>query len=139
MAVCLLLGVAVGIVIPVYQHIRTSYQHIRTFLVEDSIHGTFFPVANALYAYQHDHGRPADSLAALVPKYIGAIPSSTLANSPNYEVLPDGRSWELVIRSRALSQPRLYICRSTQHFTPDETGRIILQYHSTWTVFPADM
>ena len=130
--VCILLAAFVSIGISVYQQ-------VHTFSVEDRIHGTFFPVANALYAYQQEHGRPAASLAALVPKYLGAIPSSKLADSPIYRVLPDGQSWELSIHSRALSQPRLYLCRSTQHYTPEETRRIIIQYHSTWTVLPSDI
>ena len=129
---CLLLAVVVAVGIPIYRQ-------FRAFSVEDSIHGTFFPVTNALYTYQQQHGRPTDSLAALVPKYLSEIPSSKLADSPTYRVLPDGQSWELVIHSGALSQRRLYICRSTQLFTPDETRRIILQYHSTWTVFPSDI
>lgn len=116
-----------------------AYKHIRKFIVEDSIHGTFFPVTSALYTYQREHGRAADSLAALVPKYLGAIPSSKLADSPTYRILPDGQSWELSIHSLALSQPRLYLCRSTQEFTAEETRRMIIRYHGTWVVFPSDI
>lgn len=129
---CLLLALVGGIGIPIYQR-------VRTFSIENSVHSTFFPVTSALYTYQQEHGRPAESLAALIPKYINAIPSSKLTDSPTYRILPDGQSWELTIHSSTLSQPRLYICRSTQHFTPEETRRIIIQYHSTWTVFPSNI
>ncbi len=130
--ICHLLAVAVGIGISIYHR-------VCTFSVEDRIHGTFFPVTAALYLYQQEHGQPADALAALVPEYLSAIPSSPLADLTTYRISPDSQSWELVIHSRALAQPRLYLCRSTQHFTPDETRRIIIQYHSTWTVFPSDI
>lgn len=124
-----LLGGAVGVVgVPVYQR-------IRAFSVEDSIHGTFFPVTAALYRYQDEHGSPADSLSALVPEYLNAIPSSILADPPHYKVSPDTKSWELLIYSRALAQPRNYICRSTQVFTPEERRRLLIQYHSVWAVF----
>ncbi len=128
---CLLPAAVVAIGIP-------AYQRVRAFSVEDRIHGTFFPVTDALYTYQQEHGQPADSLATLVPKYLAAIPVSELADSPTYRVLPDGQSWELVIHSSALPRPRLYVCRSTQLFTPEERRHIITQYHGTWTVFPSD-
>src|SRR4051812_34235952 len=92
---CLLTVAIAGIAIPVHRQ-------IHTFSVEDDIHGTFFPVTRALYAYQQEHGRPAESLEALLPKYTDAIPSFELADAPTYRVLPDGQSWELAIRSRAL-------------------------------------
>ena len=113
-------------------------QRFWAFYVEDRIHGTFYRVASALYTYQQDHEIPARSLADLVPEYVDGIPLSTLADRPTYSVSPDGQSWELVIHSRALLHPRLYICRSTQKFTPEETRRIIIHYHDTWTVFPVD-
>ena len=130
-ALCLLLSAVGAIGIPVAQR-------VRAFFVEDSIHGTFYPVANALYEYQRDHGRPAESLAGLLPKYLAAIPSSQLADAPAYRASPDGSSWELVLHSRALSRPRLYICRSTQEFSPEESRRMIVRYHGIWAVFPAD-
>ena len=111
---------------------------LHAFFVEDRIHGTFYPVARALYSYEQDSGHPASSLEVIIPKYIPAIPSSSLADPPTYRVLPPGNVWELAIHSQALSQPRLYICRSSQEFTPEEKRRIIRQYHVTWTVFPAD-
>ena len=127
----LVLAFVVGVGLP-------AYRHIRKFFVEDSIHSTFYPVTAALYKYQGEQGRPAESLTALMPKYLGAIPSSHLADLPTYRILPDGKSWELAIHSRALPEPRIYLCRSTQQFTPEEKSRIILEYHVTWTVFPAD-
>ncbi len=114
------------------------YRRIRVFATEDLIHATFHPLATALYRYQDEEKHPAESISSLIPKYLDAIPVSPLADPPKYSVSSDGQSWELVIPSRALPQPRLYICRSTQAYTPEEMRRIILQYHGTWAVFPAD-
>ena len=127
-----LLIAVVGLIVILVAH------RFYVFSVEDRIHNTFFPVADALYRYEEETGHPASSLNAVIPKYISAIPSSSLADPPTYRVLPSGKVWELVIHSNALSRPRLYICRSTQEFTPEEIHRMILQYHATWTVFPAD-
>ena len=114
------------------------YRSFHAFSVEDRIHATFFPVANALYRYADEQGHPAQTLDALVPEYLVAIPSSPLSDAPSYSIAADNQTWELSIHSRALPQPRFYICRSTQQFTPEEMHRIIIRYHSTWAVFPAD-
>ena len=126
---CLIGVVSVGI--PVYQR-------IHAFSVEDSIHSRFFPLASALYAYQEQHAAPAPSLDAVVPSYIAQLPSSPLVDRISYSVLPDRQGWELVLHSRALFRPRLYICRSTQQFTSAEMQRVILQYHATWTILPSE-
>lgn len=106
----------------------------HTFSVEDQIHGTFFPVAMALFNYEHNHSSPASNLAQLVPMYISQIPSSRFADSVEYSVINGGKAWQLSIHSRALSQPRLYCCRSSQQFTAEEARRIVLRYHGIWTV-----
>lgn len=113
------------------------YRAWHTFSIEDQIHGTFFPVAKALYDYEHDHSSPATNLTQLVPGYIPQLPSSRFVDSVEYSITDDGKAWQLSIHSRTLSQPRLYCCRSTQTFTPDEERRVLLRYHSVWTVLRA--
>ncbi len=125
-----LIGV-VGVALPLYQR-------IHAFAVEDSIHHTFFPLASALYAYEEQHAGPAPSLDSMIPSYLTQLPSSPLVDHISYTVLPDGHAWELALHSRAFFRPALYICRSTQQFTPSEMQRVILQYHATWTIFPSD-
>ncbi|MGD0812460.1 MAG: hypothetical protein ABSA83_02555 [Verrucomicrobiota bacterium] len=105
------------------------HQAWHNFSIEDQIHGTFFPVAKALFDYEHDHSSPATNLAQLVPAYIPQIPSSRFADSVDYSVIKDGKGWQLNIHSRALSQPRLYCCRSSQQFTAEEARRIVLRCH----------
>lgn len=131
MSVCAVL--AGGVVVWV-----SAVRHVRAFFVEDKIHGAYFPLTSALYTYQQERGHPAESLAALVPNSLPAIPSSTLTGPPAYRVLPGGQSWELALHSRALSRPRLYVCRSTQEFSPEEERRMVARYHGTWAVFPDD-
>lgn len=111
---------------------------VHNFAVEDGIHDAFFPVARALYTYQDEHSHPAASLQVLVPKYLDAVPSTKLADKVEYRVSADDQWWELSIHSRALSRPRVYLCRSTQQFTPEEKHRILLRYHAVWAVFPAE-
>ena len=130
--------ISLGVLIAAVARIGVpAYRHIHTFSVEDRIHGTFSPLTRALCTYEEEHGRPAKSLETLLPKYIEMIPSSELTDSPAYRVLPDGRSWELSVHSRALFQPRLYLCRSNSLFSPEETRRIVQQYHQ-WTVLVVD-
>ena len=113
------------------------YSGVRAFLAESTIHGTFYPLADALYHYQNEQGQPAKSLGAVVPRYLGTLPTSPYADAPRYRVLPGGTVWELAIDSQVLPQRRLYLCRSTQTYTPEEQRRMILYYHATWAVFPA--
>ncbi|MGC9940649.1 MAG: hypothetical protein ABSE48_02375 [Verrucomicrobiota bacterium] len=113
------------------------YSHAHAFAVEDQIHGTFYPLAMALYDFELDHNSPAANLAQLVPQYIAHLPSSRYADSIKYTVIDSGNSWQLNIYSRALSEPRIYCCRSTQKFTEDEERRVLLRYHAIWTVFKA--
>ena len=112
----------------------STYKRIHAFAVEDQIHGTFYPVAKALYDFEHDHSSPATNLTQLVPGYIAQLPSSHFAGSVEYSVIDGGKAWQLSIHSRALSEPRVYCCRSTQKFTADEEERVLLRYHATWTV-----
>ena len=129
-----LLLVAAVIIASVAVFAVSLYRRIHVFAVEDQIHGTFFPVAKALYDYEDAHSSPATNLTQLVPGYISRLPSSRFADLVEYSVIDDGKAWQLSIHSRALSQPRLYCCRSTQKFTADEEQRVLRRYHSFWTV-----
>jgi len=128
------LSVAAVVIVAAALFAVSFYKHIHTFAVEDQIHGTFYPVAKALYDFEHDHNSPATNLTQLVPGYIAQLPSSRFADSVDYSVIDDGKAWQLSIHSRALSEPRIYCCRSTQKFTADEEQRVVLRYHSVWTV-----
>lgn len=110
------------------------HQAWRKFAVEDSIHGTFYPVLRALDDYEHDQGAPSVSLAQLVPSYISEIPSSSLVDLVEYSVVDDGKTWQLRLHSVALNPPRSYYCRSNDKYTAEEEARMIIRFHGRWVV-----
>lgn len=111
-----------------------TYMRIHAFIVEDRIHHAFYPVAAALCEFEDDHHVPAADLTQLVPRYIARFPKSCYADSVDYCVMDGGKAWQISILSSALSQRRVYCCRSTQKFTAEEERRIVQRYHSVWTV-----
>jgi hypothetical protein len=42
-------------------------------------------LVEAIEAFAHDHGAPPDTLEALVPSYLPAVPSTGMAAAPTYE------------------------------------------------------
>jgi hypothetical protein len=110
------------------------YRAWHKFSVEDDIHGAFFPMVRALDDYERDHGAPATNLTQLIPRYIPQIPRSRFVDSVRYDVLEDGKAWQLRLHSRALEPPRLYCCRSDNKYTAEEEKRILLRYHAVWVV-----
>jgi hypothetical protein len=130
----ILIFVAVAFLVVVAVFAVGFYRAWHVFAVEDQIHGTFFPVVKALDDFERDHHSPATNLTQLVPAYLPQLPSSRFADSVDYSVIDDGKAWQLSIHSRALSQARLYCCRSTQKFTADEERRVVQRYHGYWTV-----
>ena len=53
------------------------------------------PLIGALKKYELDHGRPAESLQALVPRYLPAIPETGFGAFPTFEyVVGDARDEE---------------------------------------------
>jgi hypothetical protein len=112
----------------------STYDAWHRFAVEDEIHLTFYPLANALYQYEEDHKTAATNLVQLALKYISIIPTSRLVSAIDYTATDDGKVWQLSLRSRALKPPRVYCCRSSQEYTEEEKKRILRRYHSLWTV-----
>jgi len=110
------------------------YSKVHRFLVEDEVHDTFYPVVIALVHFQNDSGTPATNLLQLVPRYLSQVPSSPVADSVAYRVLPDGTNWQLSVYSRALKTPRVYVQRSSGEYTPDEDRQELTRFH-LWHVF----
>ena len=126
--------VAVVLVTAVVVFACGLYRAWHKFVVEDNIHGAFFPVVMALGDYSRDHSSPATNLTQLIPHYLTQIPSSRFADSVEYKLLDDGKAWQFSVHSGALNPPRIYCCRSTQTFTADEEQRVLLKYHGFWVV-----
>lgn len=131
-----IIWIALGIVVLLGAGLATIqvYQAVRKFSVEDQIHGIFFPVVAALHQFQEEAGSAPQDLTQLTPKYLPAIPQSDLIDEVTYTRSADGKNWKLLLHSKALSPPRTYDARSKQDYTTEETSRIILTYHSVWTV-----
>lgn len=104
------------------------------FAIEDHIHGVFYPVAMGLNEFQKDTGSAARELAQITPKYISEIPNLGIVDKIGYTRSPDGQNWELSLYSTALTPPRYYVARSSQKYTESEEKRVMLRYHSIWTV-----
>jgi hypothetical protein len=130
----ILRSVAIVVIVAVSGFAVSIYKRLHAFGVEDQIHGSFSPMAMALFAFERDHNAPATNLTQLVPRYLAQIPNSRFADSVEYSTMQSDKAWQLCIHSRALSKPRVYCCRSTQHFTADEERRVVLRYHAIWTV-----
>ena len=110
------------------------YNAYHVFSIEDKIHDTYFPVVAALYHFEDDHVFPATNLVQLVPAYLPKIPNSPMVDSVEYTVIDSGRDWQLALTSHALSQPRVYCCRSNPIFSAEEEHRVVQRYHGVWTV-----
>jgi hypothetical protein len=91
-------------------------------------------VVTALYKFQEDSGTPATNLLQLVPRYVSQIPTSPVADSVAYRVLPDGTNWQFSVYSRALKPPRVYMHRSSGNYTSEEGRQELTSFH-LWHVF----
>ena len=104
------------------------------FAIEDHIHGVFHSVAIGLDEFQKETGSAARELSDITPKYISEIPNLDLVDKIGYTRSPDGQNWELSLYSTALNPPRYYVVRSNQKYTESDEKKVILRYHSIWTV-----
>ena len=104
------------------------YSAWHKFSTEDQISDTYQPVFLALHDFQHELGSPATNLSQLMPRYLPRLPSSPLADSIDYRILADGTNWQLSVHSRAFSQARTYVHRSSD-FTVEERKRIVTALH----------
>jgi hypothetical protein len=122
-------------VITVFGFIATSaYAAWHKFAIEDQIHAMFYPVVAGLSEFRNDTGSAAIKLTDITPKYIPKIPNLDIVDKIIYTRSPDGQDWELSLYSTALNPHRYYVARSSQKYTESEEKKIIMRYHSIWTV-----
>lgn len=63
------------------------------------------PLVTAIKAYEQTHGKPPDSLDALIPEFLSAIPHTGMGAYPNYQyavaegAYRDGNPWTLVVHT----------------------------------------
>jgi hypothetical protein len=107
---------------------------IWKFTVEDSIHGTFYPVIVALDKYCDDHGYAPEALRDLRPKYIKETPSSPYVSDIIYRRVPKEPAWRLTLVSRATISTRQYIAEDGLPLSAEERKVCIRKYHERWSV-----
>ena len=105
----------------------------RTFVVEDSIHGTFYPVVIAIHKYKEDKGHPPAKLEDLCPDYLAEIPESKHISSTSLIVVFNDH-WRLLLVSESLKKKRHYIAEDGLPLTEYEKKTLVSRYHDIWSV-----
>lgn len=108
---------------------RGFFSALRTFGVEDRIHGTFFPVCVAIDNFAQTNGVPPQSLIELVPAFLPCIPTSPYIDKIEYKVV-DGSNWIMNAHSKELKPWRIYSWRSNWIFSDEEKSRMLKQFHN---------
>jgi len=106
----------------------------QRFANEERICGAFGPVITGLENFQTQTGSLPTNLVQLVPQFVQQIPTSPIAESIDYRILPDGTSWQLSVRSRVRGPRELFMRRSSNEFTEEERRQSVAGFHG-WLVF----
>jgi hypothetical protein len=123
-----ILGIAVVAAVATGIFVWPCFNAMRTFYVEEQIHGTFFSLRSAIDKYTETNGRPPSSLNQLIPAFLAAIPTSKYAYKTEYVVV-DTSNWVLNVHSQALKPERVYSWRTDWRFTEDERSRLLKVFH----------
>lgn len=105
------------------------FSKLRTFGIEDRIHGTFFPVSIAVERFAETNGVPPAALSNLVPSFLPAIPTSPLVDRLEYQVV-DTTNWIMNAHSTVLRPARTYSWRSDWRFTDQERAKLMKEFHN---------
>ena len=125
----ILWGIAVVVVVGVAAVTWGFFSALRTFGIEDRIHGTFFPVSIAIEQFAETNRFPPQSLDALIPSFLSGIPTSPLVDKLEYRVI-DGTNWIMNAHSSALKPARIYSWRSDWNFNEQERSKLIKEFHN---------
>ena len=110
------------------------YRAWHKFASEERICGAFHPVISAIDQFQETTGTLPTNLTQLIPAYVAQIPTTPVADSIDYRVMPDGTNWQLTVRSRITGAPHVFVQRSSHQFTDDEQRQSVTGFHG-WVVF----
>lgn len=124
-----LFGVATVLLMGVSTVLWGFFSALRTFGIEDQIHGTFFPVSMAIERFAETNDVPPRALDSLVPSFLPCIPTSPLVDSLEYMVV-DGTNWIMNAHSTVLKPARTYSWRSTSTFSDAEKLKMLKQFHN---------
>jgi hypothetical protein len=106
----------------------TMKKGIDQFLMEDTIHGSFFPVVRAILEYTEERNAAPKKLIDLVPDHLAEIPQNEFVERIEYN--SDEESWTLALNGR---DGRIYMARRPT-FTEKEIESASSFYHGTWLV-----
>jgi hypothetical protein len=104
------------------------------FVVEDSIHGTYYPAVKALDRYCDERGNAPKTLMDLTPNYLGSLPSSGRVTEQIYSSGQPKQAWRLTLVSTSTGRKRLYIADHGMPLSDSERQILVKQYHQTWFV-----
>jgi len=113
---------------------RSLYHAWHRFASEERICGAFHPIISAIDKFHETTGTLPTNLTQLVPAYVPQIPTTPVADSIDYRVMPDGTNWELAVHSRITGALRMYVQRSSGQFTEEEQQQGVTGFHG-WVVF----
>lgn len=125
----ILLGVAATLLVVVGIVVCVFFSALRTFGIEDQIHGTFFPVSMAIERFTATNGVPPSSLDSLVPSFLPSIPTWPLVDRLEYRVLA-GTNWIMNAQSTVLKPNRVYSWRSDWNVTEQEGVKLMKEFHN---------
>jgi hypothetical protein len=125
----ILLGVAAVLLAGFGAVVWDFFTALRTFRIEDQIHGTFFPVSMAIERFADTNGVPPQSLDSLIPDFLPNIPTSPLVDRLEYGVV-GGTNWIMNAHSTVLKPARIYSWRSDLNFTEPERAKLIKKFHN---------
>jgi hypothetical protein len=110
------------------------YRAWHKFASEERICGAFHPVMGAIDRFYERTGTLPTNLTQLVPTYVAQIPTTPVADSIDYRIMPDGTNWQLTVHSRITGAPRVFVQRSSRQFTKEERRQSVTGFHG-WVVF----
>lgn len=98
------------------------------------------PLVEAIADYEKTHGKPPDTLGALVPEWLDAVPGTGLGVYPRYEYVTGeeavtrfGNSWALLVQtSRGLVNWDLFMYFPRQNYPDRPTGDNRIERVGDW-------
>jgi hypothetical protein len=108
------------------------------FASEERICGAFQPVIGAIDHFAEAKGALPTNLVQLVPAYVAELPTSPVADSIDYRIMPGGTNWQLTVHSRVTGPRRIFIQRSSHQFTEEERRQSVSAFHG-WVVFKDEL
>jgi len=125
----IILGIAAILVAAAATIAWGFFSALRTFGIEDRIHGAFFPASIAIERFAETNGVPPKTLDDLVPSFLDHIPASPFVDKIEYRVV-GGTNWIMNAHSTALKPARFYSWRSDWNFTEQERGKLLKKFHN---------